>query len=469
MGKSLIRKFFMIFIIIILSSYIILITFTYNAIEGFLINERKRLLEKETTIITNQYLSQYYLDEINIFNIEHLLQMLDNYFDIRIWFVDKHGSVIADSRDNLNRSNSLDITNLDENLLYRRFSMVGDFYGYFDNTMITVGTPIIANNTLQGAIFFHSDISDIKKQASSIFRIGFITLASTLSISAVLIYLYTRKIVNPLREMNKAAIEYSNGDFEKTLQVKSKDEIGQLAESLNNMAYELSKTEEFRRSFIANISHDFRSPLTSIKGYVGAILDGTISKDEQDKYLSVVIDETERLNKLTSDILFLTSMETQGLNLNYISFDIHHVIRKVAKLFEHKCSQKNISVKLKLDNEELLVSADIDKIQQVLYNLFDNSVKFTNADSQIIIETTKLNNKVYVSIKDYGQGIPKEQLNHIWDRFYKSDPSRGIDKKGTGLGLSIVKEIIKAHNETIRVFSTEGIGTEFVFTLNLKN
>ncbi len=188
----------------------------------------------------------------------------------------------------------------------------------------------------------------------------------------------------------------------------------------------------------------------------------------QDKYLNIILFETERLNKLTSSLLELNKYGSHGKTILYISnFDINYIIRMTALSFEGTCKEKYISIELILSGQKLYVTADLAKIQQVIYNLTDNAIKFSSPDSSITIETTEKNEKVFVSVKDSGIGIPKDSLKKVWERFYKTDVSRGKDKRGTGLGLSIVREIIQAHNENINVISTEGVGTEFIFTLSL--
>lgn len=223
--------------------------------------------------------------------------------------------------------------------------------------------------------------------------------------------------------------------------------------------------EDYQKKFVANVSHDFRSPLTSIKGYVEAMADGTIPPELQGKYLKIILFETERLTDLTHDLLTLNEFDTEHLLLDKVSFDIHEIIKNVAASFEGRCTQKKISIELLFATKHLYIFADKRKIQQVLYNLIDNAIKFSDQDSSITIETTERGDKVYTSVKDYGIGIPRNALNKIWERFYKTDLSRGKDKKGTGLGLAIVKEAIQAHGENINVISTEGVGTEFIFSL----
>ena len=274
-------------------------------------------------------------------------------------------------------------------------------------------------------------------------------------------------IYRPLVKITNAAKQYASGNLDVVIPVNTQDEIGYLSASLNYMSSQLKDMEDYQKKFVANVSHDFRSPLTSIKGYVEAMADGTIPPEMQGKYLNIILFETERLTDLTRDLLTLNEFDTKDLLLDKTDFDIHEVIRNTAASFEGTCTAKKISIELLLATRTLYVHADRHKIQQVLYNLLDNAIKFSNPESTITIETTPRGDKVYTSVKDYGIGIPKSSINKIWERFYKSDLSRGKDKKGTGLGLSIVKEIIQAHNENINVISTEGVGTEFIFSLPL--
>jgi signal transduction histidine kinase len=268
-----------------------------------------------------------------------------------------------------------------------------------------------------------------------------------------------------MKQLMKAAIEYSLGNYKYNLSIKGPREYQDLGAALSYMASEINKLDDYQKRFIANISHDFRSPLTSIKGYAEAILDGTIPYEMQDKYLNIIRFETERLNKLTSSLLELNSFENSGAFLDIVTFDINYIIKKTAESFDGICMDKKITLNLLFSEKETLVDADMGKIQQVLYNLIDNAIKFSQANSEIKVTSEEKGDKVFISVKDNGIGIPREAIKKIWDRFYKTDSSRGKDKIGTGLGLSIAKEIIQAHNENINVISTEGVGTEFTFTL----
>jgi signal transduction histidine kinase len=308
-------------------------------------------------------------------------------------------------------------------------------------------------------------MNDITELCNSLLSISYITLLILFLLSLIILIFFTELVYIPLRKITYATEQYAAGNMHYEFTVDSEDEIGYLASCLNYLAGEIARSEDDQKKFIANVSHDFRSPLTSIRGYLEAMLDGTIPPEMYKKYLTIVLNETERLTKLTNGLLTLNNLNTNGMLLSKTDFDINQIIRRTAASFEGTCRSKNVAVELVLTGNEMYVNADMDKIQQVLYNLLDNAIKFSHNNSVIKIETSIKKNKLFVSVKDTGIGIPKEDLKLIWDRFYKSDLSRGKDKKGTGLGLSIVKEIINAHEEHINVISTPGEGSEFIFSL----
>ena len=270
------------------------------------------------------------------------------------------------------------------------------------------------------------------------------------------------RLMNP-----KTVLEYGSGNLKHRIKVDSSDEMGYLAESMNLMAEEIEKGNEYQKQFVANVSHDFRSPLTSIKGFTEAMLDGTIPPEMHDKYIRIIGQEADRLESMTQSIMQMNTVDADSFVLRRTDFDINTVIKDTAALFEGSCRKKRLSINLVLTGEALYVNGDIEKIKQVLYNLLDNAIKFSDKNTSIKIETEERHDKCYISVKDSGCGISKADISQIWNRFYKSDFSRGRDKRGSGLGLSIVKEIIKAHGQNINVVSTEGVGTEFIFTLPL--
>ncbi len=343
--------------------------------------------------------------------------------------------------------------------------MVGNFYGCFDKNMISVYQPLIRGTNTLGYVITHYPVSLLESIRERVLLVAYLTLAGITVLALALLILFEQIVSKPVSRITRAAKEYAAGNLTYQPGVNSHDEMGYLSNTLSDMALRLNNIGEDQHKFVANVSHDFRSPLTSIKGYLEAILDGTIPPELQEKYLGIVLGETERLTKLTQSLLTLNSFDTTGIYLEQTNFDINAVIRSILATFEGRCKDKKITFELTFSDTKQIVYADKSRIQQVLYNLIDNAIKFSNPDSIINIDTSIHHEKLFISVKDHGVGIPKESLGKIWERFYKTDTSRGKDKKGTGLGLSIVKEIIQAHKENIDVISTEGVGTEFIFSL----
>ncbi|WP_304943368.1 HAMP domain-containing sensor histidine kinase [Vallitalea guaymasensis] len=470
MFKSFVNKFFFIYAILTLIIFMILTTLITNIIESFFINDQKKNMINVGEAISEGYLAAYYdQTKMAALNFEYQIVVMSNNIGSRIWILSNDGTVQIDSEKGVNSFEKLVVDNpsIDKAKKGEIVTLKGDFYGLSSTPLITVIVPIKMNNDVKGIILMHSPYPAVKKTANYFFNLTIICLLFSLVFSIMLMYLFSRRITKTFQQMNKTARSIANGNFESRIVINTNDDIGELATNLNFMAAELGKLEEMRRSFIANISHDFRSPLTSIKGFVQAILDGTIPHENQDRYLNIVLDETNRLSNLTNEILLLTNLENNGVQLNYTEFDIHLVIREVLIKFEGKIREKKMHITLLIDEKQIIVSADKDKIERVIYNLIDNAVKFCNKGDRITIETTKFKDKVNISIKDNGPGIKEDEIKYIFNRFHKADRSRGEDKKGTGLGLSIVKEIITAHGETINVNSKINVGTEFVFTLTI--
>ena len=343
----------------------------------------------------------------------------------------------------------------------------GHMEGLFSEQVLMVGHPVIVSGALVCAVFVSSSMPDLHRSAQEMITITLICLMISGSISFLLVFLLSGTMTRPILEMNKAAKLISGGDFEKRIEYESEDEIGQLAKSLNDMAESLHRQEMSRRLFIENVSHDLRSPLTSIRGFLQAILDGTIPPEKHEHYLNVIREETERLSKLTHDIIDLEKMNSPEISINRSRFDINELVRKIVVMFEATAKNKKLAVSLVFADESNIVFADQEKVSRVLYNLIDNAVKFTAEGGNVEISTGKKDKKVVVSVKDDGKGIPKDLQKQVFERFYKVDPSRGEDRKGSGLGLSIVSAFLRAHNEVPSLKSEEGAGSVFGFELPL--
>lgn len=450
-----------------LIGFLIIATFTYHITFDYLERRDAANLYRESALISSNYAENYFNRSTTLEELRLQLSTLSSYLSGTIWIVDTQGTILLNTTSSNSSETTEKIADFDVTDFGNRYYQVGTFYDYFQSDMLSVFSPITVNYKVRGYVIIHKPTSNIVSFANSLITLSYQTLALLFVAAFVVLALFTYVVYIPIRKIAKGANEYASGNFTEKIDVHSNDEIGYLAASLNYMANELNTLEEDQRKFVSNVSHDFRSPLTSIKGYVEAMLDGTIPPELQEKYLNIILFETERLNKLTKSLLELNKFGSHGIMLDITDFDINATIKTTALTFEGSCTEKHIMFDLILSGENLYVSADMSKIQQVLYNLIDNAIKFSHANSVITIETTEKNEKVFVSVKDTGIGIPKDSIKKIWERFYKTDLSRGKDKKGTGLGLSIVKEIIQAHGENINCISTEGVGTEFIFTLPL--
>ena len=465
MRKTLYLKFLLAYLIFGFFGFIAVATFVYSMTLEHLKREKADSLYKEATLVANTYASDLYSNQTSLDAVKTQLDALDTYLSSTVWIINPSGRIILDSSAPVDIENPILIEDFDPTITAGSYYTVGYFFDTFDEEMLSVFAPITSSFKVNGYVVIHTPTQTIHASAESLLNISYILLIIMLLLSMIILFFFTEMVYIPLRRITYATEQYAGGNMHYEFQVDSEDEMGYLAASLSYMASEIAKSEDNQKKFIANVSHDFRSPLTSIKGYLEAMLDGTIPPEMHEKYLQIVLNETERLTKLTNGLLQLNNLNTKGMLLGRSDFDINQVIRNTAATFEGICKSKMIGIELVLTGEQLIVNADLDRIQQVLYNLLDNAIKFSHNDSIIKIETTEKNSKVLVSVKDNGIGIPKESQKLIWDRFYKTDLSRGKDKKGTGLGLSIVKEIIRSHGENINVVSTEGVGSEFLFTL----
>jgi len=458
MKHSVYRKFLAAYLLFGLLSILLVALFGDQLSYNYLIRTNaEALYDQASTMAATYEDEESYRKDIGSLRAE--LIHIGKFSDVRIWIVSSKGIIITDSgslREGVSLPN------------FRPFQggsyYIGNYGGMFDEDMLSVEFPINYNYTTPGYIMLHRPMRLVTAGSADILRAVYITSAIVFALSLIILLTFAVFVYSPLKKITEGARQYAEGNLDYKIDYGSGDEIGYLAVTLNGMSSMLDSSEQSKRDFIANVSHDFRSPLTSIKGYLQAMLDGVIPPEMYEKYIQRMIFETDRLTKLTEDLLKLNSLDTKMI-LKKSRFDINRTIRDVCAMNENSCQEKRIRFELMFENEAEMVYADYGRIQQVLYNLIDNAIKFSNPDSVIYISTSAKARKVYTSVKDTGIGIPKASIKKIWDRFYKTDLSRGKDKKGTGLGLAIVKEIIQAHDENIDVVSTEKIGTEFIFSL----
>ena len=340
---------------------------------------------------------------------------------------------------------------------------VGNLSGFYQKNYFIVILPFKINSTTY-YVAANMPAESLGKFLTKLLQMFFVTTMIILMFVLPFVYFAVKRLLSPIKEMTTAARRYAKGDFTKEIPTTEDNEIGILAATLNDMAYSLSTLESTRKSFIANVSHELKTPMTTIGGFVDGILDGTIPKDQHKHYLQIVSDEVSRLSRLVRSMLNIAKYETGEMELKMNPFDITALTVKTVLLFEKSIDEKQIEIQ-GLDSEKFYVMADIDLIQQILYNLVENAVKFVNKGGCITFDFSLDDDKTTISIRNSGEGLTQAELPKVFDRFYKTDESHGKDKTGVGLGLAIVRSIINLHGGNILVKSALGEYTEFSFTL----
>ena len=319
-----------------------------------------------------------------------------------------------------------------------------------------------------GAVIVATFNTDTKESLHSTIMTLIMATLWILLASLIAIYIMSEKLTTPIRKMNDAAKEMSKGKFDTKIEVRGRDEIAELSKSFNEMSVSLGNLERMRSSFISDVSHELRTPMTSIGGFIDSILDGAIPQEKEKYYLEIVSSEIKRLSRLVTSLLEISRMESGKNKLNLDTFDICEMARTILISNEQRIEAKRLDVEFRCDHDNINVVADRDKIHQCLFNICDNAVKFSNEGGKYILGIKDVGEKVEVSVFNEGIGITEDDLPFVFERFYKSDKSRGLDKKGVGLGLYLVKSMIEAHDEKIWVESESGKWCRFTFTLKKK-
>ncbi len=388
-----------------------------------------------------------------------LVERIDEHDDVAAYFADSRWEVYA--------KQSLSDTD------YRGVRMNAGPIGqttrsYFDRSGFPVLTVYctVENDINSGILLVSGDLSPIRSALGSMILWTVLIGAFALIGSGVVSYYTSYRVINPFVEMNHAVQCYSRGDFSTRIPVEGKDEAAQLGKSLNEMAEQLRGLEDTRRSFVANVSHELRSPLTSMKGFLEAMQDGTIPPENYPEYIGIVLNETRRMVTLVNDLLDLARIESGTIQLNFEVFDVNELIRRTLLTFEARLVENEMEMEVRFAQEQCLVFADATQIGQVLRNLIDNAIKYSPKGRALFVSTYSMRKTVYVTVRDTGIGIPQEDVPHVFDRFYKVEKAHTpAPQMGSGLGLSIVKRIIESHGQSITVRSARGRGTQFTFTL----
>lgn len=414
--------------------------------------------------------------DLNAWYLRLIISSLAKSTGNHIFITDTHGAVVSSSDTDAvspyigKQVNIRVMETLYKTGRFQQLTTMDNFYDerpyYIVALPITFGT----NGFPVGYVFVGSNCTEIIDDWSTTSTV-FVTTAMIVMLLALILSYYGSKLQSePLLEIAAAARRFAHGDFAARVADDGRqDEIGELTESFNMMAESLEKSEQLRSEFVANLSHELKTPMTTIAGFADGILDGTIPKDEQDKYLATISSETKRLSRLVRQMLQMSKIQSvDTVALLSRNFNLSEVIMRTLLTFENKITQQGLDVDAQLPEERIVVRGDEDSITQVVYNLLDNAIKFSERGSTLCICLWKQSGKAFVSIKNHGEMISPQELPFIFDRFHKTDKSRSLDRDGVGLGLSIVKTILNNHNEDISVTSKDGM-TEFVFTAKLKN
>ena len=340
-----------------------------------------------------------------------------------------------------------------------------DLDGLYAQKQFVVGVPVEAGNAPVGVVFAIAATTSLDNMWRAFVSLFFMTAMVVLMVAFMAASITAMRLVKPIREMVEATHRYAEGDFDvRMYDYGRNDEIGVLAASFNNMAESLQQTERQRREFIANISHELKTPMTTIAGYTDGILDGTIPPESERKYLQIISDESRRLSRLVRRMLDVSQLQNMEPFKTGAKFDVCESARRVLISMEKKITDRDLDVEADIPEEPILARGDNDLITQVIYNLLENAAKFARKGSVLYLGVAPRDGKVRVTVRNEGETIPAEELPLLFERFHKSDKSRSVDKDGVGLGLYIVKTILEQHKEAIDVVSEHGV-TTFAFSL----
>ena len=473
-------------LIIVFFSFLVLGTILTVVITNYWTNEKIRTLQNRADSVGNYLVEKilsnapidssttYFIDSDDLDTIQRTLELFARDTDTDIFVTKTNGEAfIIQSNERIFYTNTIYMTDIvRETLMTGSYSGTGKLGDIYKSDRFIVARPLsytqgrVDGNI--GVIIVTASGKDITSFTDMILRIFILSAVASLALSILAISIFSYNMVKPLKQMARAAKQFGKGDFSVRVKETTNDEIGELAVAFNNMADSLASSETTRKSFVANVSHELKTPMTTIAGFIDGILDGTIPPGKHNYYLHIVSDEIKRLSRLVHSMLNLSRIDNGELKINYNRFDLLTILVTTVITYEQELDKRNIEVRGLDSIGPKFVYGDKDLIHQVVYNLIENAVKFTDEGGYIEFDIKENSDKTVFRIKNSGQGIRKEELSLVFDRFYKTDKSRSRDKKGLGLGLYLVRSIIHLHGGEVKADSVYGEYTVFEFTLPKK-
>ncbi len=472
MKLKLFKKFFFTTTLIIIFSLTVMMMILSFVLNNYLARTKYEVLSKSCEEVT-AYLSELSDGAVKTEDFFKTVNALASVSDVDIFIADNSGKIIVCGCDewlengkcyhseSLIPESELNDTEQPENFRLNTLSL-------YQSPHYIASEPVYNNSDEKiGTVFSTAPLSAIRDLMATISKLYLFSAIIPIILMFFAIYAMTYRLTKPLKLMSEASRAMAKGDFSKRIPVMTDDEIGELSVSFNQMTNSLVQLEEMRKSFVANVSHELKTPMTTIGGFIDGILDGTIEPEKRNYYLTIVSDEVKRLSRLVQSMLSMAKLESGEFVLKPELFDFREMLCTIVISQEQRIEAKKLNIKGLDEVESISVNADKDLIHQVIYNLVDNAIKFTDESGTIGFRVKRDNKKLVFTITNTGKGIPENELPHVFERFYKADKSRSANKNSTGLGLYIVKTILKAHGGGIAVTSKENSFTSFSVTLPL--
>ncbi len=465
--NRLFSKMIVIYFCIIISTLMMLGVLLSFLLNNYLIyNKQMEMLVKASDIAS--LVKPFLVEKHNPADLIGLLNRADKNLGTEIWVIDRRGAVIAASADQKIHEGDLvepdDIAQMQQG----RVSIRQGKSHVYGETVLWVTVPVKSGENVIGGIIMYAPIMGITQTMQNVKNLFIYSAVVSIIFSTIVVYFLSKYVTGPLQEINRVAKQLARGDFSERVGITRNDEIGDLGRSFNYMADEIEKQEKMRRGFVADVSHELRSPLTNIQGFLEAMIDGKDkTAEDRTRYLSIIHKETVRLTGLVNELLDLSRLESGIVPMEKQPVDLTEIARVAAAKAGRVMADKGVKLSLDLPAHEVVAPGNRDRLEQVLTNLLDNAGRYSPGGEEITVRVKESAGRAVVTVADNGPGIPAEDLPYIWERFYKVDKARCRETGGTGLGLAIVRQIIESLGGQVQVQSEEGRGTEIGFALPL--